>query len=117
MDSLAQDKIKSKINYIFQVMPELFIGEKAEGVNGAYQIVFTDIDYPWHTLVEGANCTSHLGIHPNPAVIMSVSSSDFADITFGKLNETIALMKGKIKIKGNLVQAVKYSKLFYKISS
>jgi putative sterol carrier protein len=117
MSFTATDEIKKSIDRIFKAIPGLFIAEKAKDVNGAYQVIFTDVDYPWHTFIEGTKCSTHKGMHPNPIVTMSLSSFDFTDITYGRLNETMALMKGKFKIKGNLVQAVKYSKLFYKLKN
>lgn len=105
-----------QIEEIFRVIPELFITEKAKDIDGAYQVIFTDIDSPWHTIIIGKDCKTYPGIHSYPIVTMTVSSDDFIDITCGRLNDTAALMKGKIKIKGNLMKAIKYSKLFRKLS-
>jgi putative sterol carrier protein len=111
----SRDEIKQNIEQLFQEIPGLFITEKSRDINGAYQVIFTDIDYPWHTKIEGTKCSSHQGVHPQPVVTMLLSSSDFANITYGRLNETAALMSGKIKLQGNLIQAIKYSKLFRKL--
>lgn len=117
MSFINTNEMKQNIDKIFQAIPNLFIVEKAKNVNGVYQVIFTDIDYPWYTVIEDTKCIAYQGMHYNPIVVMSISSLDFADITCGRLNETVALMKGKFKIKGNLVQAVKYSKLFYKLKN
>lgn len=104
-----------EIEEIFRMIPDLFITEKAKDIDGAYQVIFTDIDLPWHTIITGSDCKTYPGIHDYPVVTMTVRSEDFVEITYGRLSDTAALMKGQIKIKGNLMKAIKYSKLFRKL--
>lgn len=46
---------------------------------------------------------------------MRVSYEDFVAIVRGQMNETLALMTKKMKLEGNILQAIKYSKAFRKI--
>lgn len=108
-------KIKEKINKIFEEIPGLFSGQKHDDLNGSYQVKFTDIDYPWYTVIDRVNCTSYQGEHSSPVVTMIISSSEFMDIFYGKVSEIMALMTGKMKLEGNLVKAIRYSKSFRKL--
>lgn len=52
------------------------------------------------------------GTHDSPNITISMSSSDFVDMTNGKLNATMAYMGGKLKISGDMGLAMKMQTLF-----
>ncbi len=107
--------IEQALNQIFAEIPNLLIREKAIGIEGVYQVIFTNINYPWFVVIRENGCTTHQGEHENPIVTMRVSCEDFVAIVRGQMNETLALMTKKMKLEGNILQAIKYSKAFRKI--
>lgn len=106
---------KEALDHIFDQIPDLLITEKARGLDGVYQVIFTNINYPWFVVISNEKCTTFQGQYPSPLVTMNVNSEDFIAIVQGKLNETLALMTKKMKLEGNILQAIKYSKAFRKM--
>ena len=95
---------------IFEVhMPERFQRkpELAETINAVYKFVLTgdgggtwlvDLTQPGGKITEAdgdAKCT------------LTVEASDFLDIVTGKLNGQMAFMSGKLKVAGDMAQAMK----------
>ena len=70
------DARKLKIDSIFNNTPNLFIKNKSKGMDGAYLVIFTDVDYPWYTVIKSSKCTTHQGLHSMPTVTMRVNSTD-----------------------------------------
>ncbi|HYF90848.1 MAG TPA: SCP2 sterol-binding domain-containing protein [Symbiobacteriaceae bacterium] len=68
---------------------------------GAYHAVFDDGAYD---IGEGAI--------ENPACSIVISAADFTALATGKLNPTAAFMSGKLKIKGDMAQAMRLQTLF-----
>lgn len=115
MTKLTATNLQAQIIEIFTLTPRLFIAEKSAGLDGYYQVLFTDIDFPWYTQIQASSCTTHQGMATDPTVVMMISTTDFIEIIHGRLKETLALMTGRLKLEGNLVLAVKYSKIFRKL--
>ncbi len=113
--TIIQSAQQKTIDNIFAEIPNLLISEKATGIDGAYQVLFTDLDYPWFTIIQDDQCATYQGRHHSPIVTMTLSSENFVAITQGKLSETLALMTKKMKLEGNILQAIKYSRAFRKM--
>lgn len=103
------------LDKIFAQIPNLLMSDKATGIEGVYQVIFTNINYPWFVVIRENMCTTHQGEYETPIVTMNVSCEDFVAIVRGQLNETLALMTKKMKLEGNILQAIKYSKAFRKM--
>jgi hypothetical protein len=54
---------------------------------------------------------------PEPDVIMSLSSDNFAKMFSGKLKPSTAFMMGKLKIQGDMTMAIKLEKLMKRMSA
>lgn len=68
---------------------------------GTYHAVF---DNGAHDIGEGAI--------ENPACTIVIAAPDFVNLASGKLNPTAAFMSGKLKIKGDMAQAMRLQTLF-----
>ncbi|MDF2626724.1 MAG: hypothetical protein K0R39_555 [Symbiobacteriaceae bacterium] len=68
---------------------------------GTYHAVF---DNGAHDIGEGAV--------ENPACTVIIAANDFVNLATGKLNPTAAFMSGKLKIKGDMAQAMRLQSLF-----
>ncbi len=67
----------------------------------------------WHLDVKNAPGAAGHGAPPagEAEVTMTMSTEDFLSMFAGKLNSTSAFMGGKLKIKGNMMLAMKLEKL------
>lgn len=52
------------------------------------------------------------GAIADPACTVIIASADFVNLATGKLNPTAAFMSGKLKIKGDMSQAMRLQTLF-----
>jgi putative sterol carrier protein len=52
------------------------------------------------------------GAIENPACTVIIAAADFVNLASGKLNPTAAFMSGKLKIKGDMAQAMRLQTLF-----
>ena len=64
------------------------------------------------TIVKDQKCESTEGLHPDPKMTMTVDSEDYIKISTGELDATMAFMKGKVKVSGDMGVALGMGKYF-----
>ncbi len=90
-----------------------FLPEKAAGVDTVMQFNFTGAQASeWHVTVKDQKIQSAEGTHPNPNMTMTVSSEDYVKIATGEMDATMAFMKGKVKVSGDMGVALGMGKYF-----
>jgi len=102
---------------IKELMTELiktaFVPEKAAGVDTVVQFKFTGPEASnWHVIVKDQKFESIEGEHPSPKMTMTVNSDDYLKISNGDLDPTMAFMKGKVKVTGEIGVAMKMGQYF-----
>lgn len=101
------------IQQIMENTPKVFVPEKAEGVNSTVQFDFTGKEASqWVLAIENGTCTSHEGTIENPTMIMTIDSDDYIGIITGKLDAMAAFMQGKVRVKGDMMLAMNFTKYF-----
>jgi putative sterol carrier protein len=85
-----------------------FIPEKAEGVDTIIQLKLTGSQASdWYLIIKDQTCESIQGIHPDPKMTMTVDSEDYIKMAIGEMDATMAFLKGKVKVSGDMAVALK----------
>ena len=90
-----------------------FIPEKAAGVDTVIQFKFTGSQTSeWYVIVKDQKCESIPGTHPSPKMTMTVDSDDYVKMSIGEMDATMAFLKGKVKVAGDMSVALKMGQYF-----
>ncbi len=94
-------------------MPDLFLPEKAEGVDAIIQLDLSgDNGGQWWFRVADGKCEVHEGTTDNPAMTLSATADDLYSVFTGETNAVSAFMQGKIKVGGDMSLALKMQTMF-----
>ncbi len=94
-------------------MPAAFIPANADGINADIQFHLTGNDGgDWVVTVQNGRCTVRQGTVPNPRVNLTADARDFVGVVTGKTNPMMAMMKGRLKVKGDMALAARFPKMF-----
>jgi len=108
-----------QVSVVFQKIQGLITDELVQSVNGVFQFKLSgDGDTEWYLdLKNGAGSTGQ-GQAPDGAnVTMELKAEDFTKMFKGELNPAQAFMGGKLKIKGDMMMAMKLEKLMKQMKS
>ncbi len=90
-----------------------FQPEKAVGVDTVMQFKFTGAQASeYYVVIKNQKCESTEGVHPDPKMTMTVDSEDYIKILSGEMDATMAFMKGKVKVSGDMSVALGMGKYF-----
>jgi putative sterol carrier protein len=90
-----------------------FIPEKAGGVDTIIQLKFTGSQASeWYLIVKDGRCESIQGSHPSPKMTMTVDADDYIKMAIGEMDATMAFLKGKVKVAGDMTVALKMGQYF-----
>lgn len=96
-----------------KTIKKAFLPEKAVGVDTVLQFNFTGSQASeWYVTIKDQKIASTEGKHPSPKMTMTVSSEDYVKIATGELDASMAFMKGKVKINGDMSLALGMGKFF-----
>ena len=85
-----------------------FLPEKAEGVDTVIQLKLTGVQAAdWYLIIKDQKCESIEGVHPDPKMTMTVNSEDYIKMAIGEMDATMAFLKGKVKVSGDMSVALK----------
>ena len=95
------------------ILQASFLPDKAAGVDTVVQYKFTGLQASdWYVIVKDQKVESAQGIHSSPKMTMTVDSEDYIKISTGELDPTMAFMKGKVKVSGDIGVALAMGKYF-----
>lgn len=107
---MADPKI---VKMIFDGMPGSFQPEKAPGVNTIIQYDITgEGGGKWYAEIANGKCEVKEGTHEKPKLTLIVDAQNWIDMVLGKLDGQQAFMSGKLKLKGDMMMAMKMSNFF-----
>ncbi len=94
-------------------MPEAFVPANADGINADVQFHLTGDDGgDWVVTVQDGRCTVRQGTVPNPRVNLTADAQTFVGVVTGSMNPMMAMMRGRLKVKGDMALAARFPKLF-----
>ena len=98
---------------LLTVYQERFVPEKAEGLDG---VVVLDLDGEgggtYSLIIQDQTLAIEDGARPDPTVTVQTTAENWLAINRGDLNPMMAMMQGKLKIKGSIPVATKFQDLF-----
>jgi len=98
---------------IFDQMAPNLNADAAKGMNATIQFKLSgDNGGEWYVSIKDGKAEVQKGTAPAANMTMSMSASDYVDMTTGKLNGQMAFMSGKLKISGDMGLAMKMQNLF-----
>lgn len=101
------------IREVMASYPQRFYPDRAEGVDGVIQFIFTgDGGGAYYLDIDGRVLDVVQGDHPDPTVTVTVPAADWLQVNNGETNPMGLLMKGRLKVKGSLALATKFQQLF-----
>ncbi len=103
----------SNIKEYFDTLPQRFVASAAKGMNAVYQFELAgDSGGTYHVAVNDGAMEIHEGPHAAPSATLKMAADEYVKMANGKLNGTMAFMKGQLKITGNMVLAQKMQNIF-----
>lgn len=108
MEDEALMEAKTPKEFFEKVLPNRFNPNKTKGVDVTVQI---DIAGPsggeWTVTIKDQKLEVKEGTHPSPTLVINMAAKDYMDVVNGKMSGEKAFLTGKLRLKGNLVLAMK----------
>jgi putative sterol carrier protein len=108
----AMVEVKSVQEY-FETLPQRFVSAAAKSLQAVFQFELTgDGGGTYHVSVDNGTMKVNEGAHPSPTATIKMGGDDYVKMVNGKLNGTMAFMKGQMKVTGNMLLAQKMQAIF-----
>lgn len=101
-------EVKTPKDFFEKILPQRFKPEKAKGVD-----VIVNIDISgnnggeWIVTIRNQTLKIKEGVHISPSLSLKISEKDYLDVINGKLSGEKAFFTGKLRLKGNIAQALR----------
>jgi putative sterol carrier protein len=104
------------IQSLIQNAPQVFMAERAEGVNAVVHFHLTgEQGGDWGLTIKDQRCLVTQGVPPNPTLTLTADAKDALGVLTGKIDGVRAFMMGKLKLTGDFKLAMKLTS-FYKFN-
>ena len=98
---------------VMRAMPAAFVPEKAAGVTARVQFDFTSDGGGQYALnIHDGVCDLIEGVAPDARTTVIAAAADYLDIAEGRLEAMKAFVGGKLKLKGDMMFAMKFLQMF-----
>ena len=105
--------VEFDVEQIMQEIPDYFNPDKAKGVSGVVQCMFTgDQASNWLITIKDQECKVEEGSVSNPDLTIKAKAEDGVQLLTGNLDPMRAYMLGKIKVFGDLSLGMKLMNFF-----
>lgn len=85
----------------------------AEGINTSIQLHLSGPKGgEWNIIIANKECRVNSGVIPNPQLTLMADAQDCLDVFMGRIDGMKAFMQGKLRLSGDMMLAMKLSKLF-----
>ncbi|GAB4570286.1 MAG: hypothetical protein Kow0077_04120 [Anaerolineae bacterium] len=104
---------REEISAFMMKMPELFLPEKAAGLDTVLQLSLSgDNGGTWWLKIADGKCEVHEGEAPEPQMTLLSTADDLYAVLTGEANAMTSFMQGKIKVQGDMALALKMQTMF-----
>ncbi|MBN2472870.1 MAG: SCP2 sterol-binding domain-containing protein [Anaerolineae bacterium] len=104
---------KEEINAFIARMPELFLPEKAAGLNTIIQLDLSgENGGSWWIRIADGQCEIQEGQADSPQMTLKSTADDLYAVLSGEANAISSFMQGKIKVQGDMALALKMQTMF-----
>jgi putative sterol carrier protein len=103
----------TSVKHYIETLPERFVASASKGVHAVFQFELSgDGGSTFHVSVDDGTMAVHDGAAASPSTTIKMNSEDYVQMVNGKLSGTMAFMKGKLKVTGNVMLAQKMQNIF-----
>lgn len=103
----------TNVQSAIDIMKGRFNAGAAAGMDAVYQVNLHGAEAGnYYLKISNGALEAGEGTHDSPNITINMASTDFVDMTNGKLNPTMAYMSGKLKISGDMGLAMKMQSIF-----
>ena len=98
----------TSVKHYFDTLSERFVASAAKGVKATFQFELAgDGGGTYHVTVDDGTLAVAEGPAEKPNTTIKMTAEDYVQMVNGKLSGTMAFMKGKLKVTGNVMLAQK----------
>ncbi len=101
-------EVKTPQDFFEKILLQRFKPEKAKGIDVIVNIEITGNNGgKWIVIIKNQILKINEGLHTSPSLSLKISEKDYLDVINGKLSGEKAFFTGKLKLKGNISQALR----------
>ena len=101
------------VKELFQNMPASFQKGPAAGMNAVFQFDITgDGGGKWYAEIKNGELSVVEAEHASPNLTVTMAAKDYVEMATGKINGMVAFSTGKLKVKGDMLLAMKMPTIF-----
>lgn len=101
-------EVKTPQDFFEKILPQRFKPEKAKGIDVIVNIEISGNNGgKWIVIIKNQILKINEGLHTSPSLSLKISEKDYLDVINGKLSGEKAFFTGKLKLKGNISQALR----------
>jgi putative sterol carrier protein len=101
------------IEGLIAMLPKTLPGDKAKRADTIIQLNVTGSQAgQWNVVVKDGKVDVAKGAHPAPEITLTADTADILAVAEGKQDPTQAFMQGKLKVQGDMSEAMELVKLF-----
>lgn len=103
----------SNVKEYFDTLDQRFVAAQSKGVNATYLFDLAgDGGGQWHIVVSDGTMKVGEGPVDGASCTIKMSAADYVKLVNGQLNGMMAVMKGQMKVAGNVMLAKKMQDMF-----
>ena len=101
-------EVKTAKDFFEKILPQRFNPEKAKNIDVIVNVnISGNNGGKWTVIIRNQALKIAVGEHISPTISLEISEKDYMDVIKGKLSGEKAFFSGKLKLNGNISEALK----------